>query len=164
MQEDDISDSSSSRTISNVNEGDGDEGDNVMEETSDEETSNQEHDSEGSSSTNSVSNEDPNKPKVTEGKAQLSPRSQKEKFRLKIKEVAREIAKEEASKAKKAEEKKQGKGTADGAPVKSPRVKSVAQKRSRMVVDEESSSEDLSDTSPLKQRRSKKFNDPLFSQ
>src|ERR1044072_8646873 len=169
MQEDAISDSSSSRTISNANEGEGDEGDSI-EETSNEELSHSEHDSAGSSSTDSVSTEDPNKPKVTEGKAQLSPKSLRERSRIKIAEAAREIAEEEAAKAKNTEGKTQAKGTAgtkdpiSEVHVRSPRVKIVAPKRRKMLVDEESSSEELSDTSPLKQRRSIQTNDPLQSQ
>src|ERR1044072_1049981 len=103
MQEDDISDSSSSRTISNENEDDGDEEENE-EETSDEENSHQQGDDESSDSTDSISSEDPNKPQVTEGKAQLSPNAQKAMFRQKIKEVASLMEEEEAAKAKKAEE------------------------------------------------------------
>src|ERR1044072_4951411 len=98
MQEDDISDSSSSRTISNANEDGGDEEENE-EETPDEENSHQQDDNERSDSTASIPSEDPNKPHVTEGKAQLSPNSQKPFFRQRIKEVDR-VMEEKASKAK----------------------------------------------------------------
>src|ERR1044072_8105891 len=162
MQEDDISDSSSSRTISNANEDDGDEEENE-EETYDEENSHQQDDNESSDSTDSISSEDPNKPHVTEGKAQLSPNSQKAIFRQSIKEVAHEME-EEAAKAKKAEEDNQAKTPASRTPVKSPRVKTVAQKKRKLVLDEGSANEELSDPSPLKQRRTKKANDPLFVQ
>src|ERR1044072_5095114 len=143
MQKDDTSDSSSSRTISIANEDDGDEEENE-EETSDEENSHQQGDNESSDSTDSISSEDPNKPHVTEGKAQISPNSQKAMFRQKIKEVAREMEEEEAAKAKKVEETNQTKKAASGAPAKSPRVKTVAPKRTRrLVMDEGSSSEEL---------------------
>ena len=72
---------------------------------------------------------------------------------------------EEAAKAKKVEETNQTKKAASGTPARSPRVKTVAPKRTRrLVMDEGSSSEELSDTSPLKQRRTKRANDPLFVQ
>ena len=127
VPEDDISDSSSSRTISNAHEDDGDDEEDAKD-NSDEENSHQEHENESSNSTDSISSEDPNKPQVTEGKAQLSPNSQKAHFRQKIKEVARELE-EEAAKAKKVEGTNQAKKAGNGTPIKSPRVKTVAQKR-----------------------------------
>ena len=72
---------------------------------------------------------------------------------------------EEAAKAKKVEETNQTKKAASGTPAKSPRVKTVAPKRTRrLVMDEGSSSEELSDTAPLRQRRTKRAHDPLFDQ
>ena len=175
MQDDTTSDSSS-RTLSDKNKADQTRGDN-LEETSDEELSNSDTKNEGSSSheTDSSSTEDQQKPKVTEGKATLSLKSQLKKSQAKIAEAAREIAEEEAAKAKdaaKAKEAEEAKLKATtGAedltrkiPARSPRVKSVAVKRMINLVVEESSDEDISDTSPLKQRRRKHTHDPLHSQ
>ena len=154
MQDDTTSDSSS-RTLSDEDNADKPKDDD-LEETSDEDSYNSEIESESSSSDG--------KPKVTEGKATLSPKSQFKKSQARIAEAAREIAEEEAAKAKDAAKAKEAEDLTRKIPTRSPRVKSVAVKRKRKLVVEESSDEDISDTSPLKQRRSKQAHDPLHSQ